>query len=403
MTVPAHDVVVVGAGPAGLFLAALLQRLGVDTVLLEARTDAAPGTRAIGVHPPTLAALEPSGATERLLTGAVRIPRGRARTLDRILGDVRFDLLPVRFPFVAAVPQAVTEAAIAHGGPAPRRGARVKALRDRGDRVEIAADGLAGILTARMVVVAAGRAGRMLVPAVSITDKTYADRYLMADVAGPVAEPDDVATVTLDPDGVLESFPLPGGGRRLVAWVGRMPPGADPETTTSDPARRLQDAVSARGAPDLAARIARVSAFGIRRALARRMRVGRILLIGDTAHEISPIGGQGMNLGLLDAAALAPLLADAVRGGRAAEALARWECDRLASARTAARIASLNTALGRAHPTVVHAGMAALLRGALAGPAAPVLARAYAMGFDRGISAPTSRSRAGRPAAAPPA
>lgn len=400
-----HEVIVVGAGPTGLFLAAELCRRGVDTVLLESRVDAAPGTRAIGVHAPTLAALEPSGATERLLAGAVRIPRGVARTADRVLGEVRFDLLPLRFPFVAAVPQAVTEAAVAHGGPAARHGERVVALRDRGDRVDVVVADHDRGLTARVVVVAGGRAGRTLVPGAGVTEREYADRYLMADVPGPTDEPAAVAAVTLDRTGVLESFPLPGGGRRLVAWAERRPRrGGGEEGAERAATARLRDAAVARGASaDLAARIEHATTFGIRRALARRMRMGSILLIGDTAHEVSPIGGQGMNLGLIDAATLAPLLADWVRGRPDDRALATWERDRLRSARTAARIAGLNTAFGRPHSAVAHAGATGMLRAALGGPVAPVLARGYAMGFDRaaGLSRSSFRSRAGRPAAAP--
>src|SRR5690606_6065815 len=62
-----RDVIVVGAGPVGLLMAAELARHGVDVEVLERHQRPMPGTRAIGVHPPVLAALEPSGMTDRLL------------------------------------------------------------------------------------------------------------------------------------------------------------------------------------------------------------------------------------------------------------------------------------------------------------------------------------------------
>lgn len=56
-----------------------------------------------------------------------------------------------------------------------------------------------------------------------------------------------------------------------------------------------------------------ISAFGVTSRMVSRMIHGRVALIGDAAHEISPIGGQGMNLGWLDAVALAPIISEALR------------------------------------------------------------------------------------------
>ncbi|MGI8392400.1 FAD-dependent oxidoreductase [Leucobacter sp. W1038] len=417
------DVIVVGAGPTGLLVASELQRHGISVGLLERRADPWPGTRAIGVHAPVLAALEASGATERILSEATRVTRGIARSGERTLGEVRFNRLRTRFPFVATVPQAVTEAAVATGGPDPLRGRVVVSLAEEGDRVVVthtpaAAVSLAGStpaapppdtaatgeLTARAVVVAAGASGRGLVSGLMRVAATeYPDRYLMADVAGATAQPADTAVIHLDQAGVLESFPLPHGGRRLVAWDAgiaaagialarqkRSSPGhaalaaAGPDGGADDLTGRLRSTVASRtGDEGLASLVSHASSFGIRRVLLRRMRAGRILAIGDTAHEVSPIGGQGMNLGLLDAATLAPVLSRCLSGGATTRELDRWERTRLASARTAARLAHLNTSLGRPRSAFAHSASTRLLGGVLGSPLERVAARAYAMGFDR--------------------
>lgn len=379
-----HDVVVVGAGPSGLLLAAELSRARIDVAVLERRADSAPGTRAIGVHPPTLLALEASGAAEQILARAARIPRGIARTRDRQLGEVRFDRTGARFPFVAAVPQAVTEAAVGAGAPDPLRGVLVGSLRDAGDFVVLTTDSAAGPgeLRARAVVVAAGASGRALVAAShGVCAREFPDRYLMADIKAAPTQPETTAVITLDGTGVLESFPLPGGGRRLVAWVGRGGEVVEPPGERAD--ELLRRAVATRtGDEALAAGVARAQGFGIRRVLLGRMRRGRVFAIGDTAHEVSPIGGQGMNLGLLDAATLASALVRWLRDDEATSELDRWERRRLASARTAARLAGANTSVGRSRPVAAHLLATTALRVALSGPLARLAANAYAMGLD---------------------
>ncbi len=368
------DVIVVGAGPVGTLLSGELARRGVDVTVLERRTERGYGTRAIGVHGPVLSALEPSGITERLLDGAVRVHRGEGRSGGRTLGTVRFDRLSTRFPFVATLPQSNTETALALHAPAARRGVTVTgiAAQDYGIRVSTVSEEFA----APLVVLTGGWAGRALAyrpGAVSVRE--YRDRYLMTDAAVPPGNDETLAVVHLDRGGVLESFPLPGGRRRFVAWD-QAP--SDEATRVS----RLRAAVAARG--EAADAVTSATSFRVRRVVAPRLRRSRMFVIGDAAHEVSPIGGQGMNLGLLDAVTLAPLLAEWVRSGAAPEpALRRWERRRVASARTAAVIATANTALGRPMGFSGDAARGAALRLALAPPVGGLFAHAYAMGFDR--------------------
>src|SRR5690606_11368352 len=107
------------------------------------------------------------------------------------------------------------------------------------------------------------------------------------------------------------------------------------------------------------------------------------IVMGDAAHEVSPIGGQGMNLGLLDAVSLAPVIADWLRTGvEPREALTEWEEQRVRSARRAAALATVDTALGRPLATVPDAVRRAAVRLMLTGPLGRALAHAYAMGLD---------------------
>lgn len=364
-----------------MLLAGELARRGVDVEILERRPAAGDGTRAIGVHAPVLAALEASGVTERLLAGALRVRRGEARSRGRLLGVVRFDRIATRFPFVATLPQSATEAVLAADAPEPRRGANVMAVLPgpAGVRVRAGLGGRPIEFESRIVVIAAGAGGRGLVyrPDV-VRPLEYRDRYLMTDAAAGARSDAEVAVVHLDPGGVLESFPLPGGARRFVAWDA---PGADPDPVART--RRLRLALERRGEAAAAGAVEHATAFGVRRFVAPRLRNGRVLVIGDAAHEVSPIGGQGMNLGLLDAVTLAPLLAVWARTGEPPEAeLRRWEDRRVHSANVAARLAWVNTALGRPAPTGLDGLRRTAVRAMLAEPLDRTFARAYSMGFD---------------------
>ena len=378
------DVVVVGAGPVGTLLAAELLRRGVDVRLLERRPAPGLGTRAIGLHAPVLAALEESGITEQLLAHARRVPRGEARAGERVLGVVRFDRLSTRFPFVATLAQAETEAVLGAAAPAPERGAEVTAVRGRPTAVELTlthSDGTDEVAAAPIVVLAGGWAARSLVYR-AVPTTTYPDRYLMSDISVGDRSDADTAIVNLAPGGVLESFPLPGAMRRMVAWDAATDPAADSESAR---VARLQAALRARGEASVADAVVTATAFGVRRVIAPRLRRGRLFVIGDTAHEVSPIGGQGMNLGLLDAVGLAPLLARWIHERAAPDAdLAAWEHRRVRSAVRAGRLAAVNTVLGRPRQGPIDAARRTLVRGMLMPPLGHGFAWAYAMGLDAG-------------------
>ncbi|KTR93716.1 hypothetical protein NS220_11545 [Microbacterium testaceum] len=366
------EVLVVGAGPVGLALAADLRARAVEVDVVEKRTAIGGGTRAIGIHSPALAYLEASGATDELLARAVRIERGEARADGRLLAEIRFDGLRARHPYVAALPQADTVDVLTRLAPPVRRGVAATALIDDGASVRARAVGPHGDeeIRARFVVVASGWAGRDLVyrPG-AVRTHQYPDRYAMADVAAPGGP---VARVHLERAGVLESFPLPHGHRRLVAWAGT--------DEIPDATAFLRRAVADRAGLDVD--IPAATTFRVRRAVAPALRRGRVFVVGDAGHEVSPIGGQGMNLGLLDALTLAPLLSRWLRTG-SPDGLDRWERDRLASARHAARLAALNTFLGRSLGPRAHAAKAAALHAVLGGPGGAAFTRAYAMQGDR--------------------
>ncbi len=373
------DAVIVGGGPVGLLLGGLLAQRGLSFRVLEARPAPSPHSRAIGIHPPALEAFARLGLADALLAAGVPIPRGVVRGEGRVLGDLGFAGVSREYPFVLSLPQQGTEVLLERrlDQLAPgslRRGVRVLGVREGGNRVTVEVQDGEEVRTleARFVVGADGRQSTVRREAgIPYRGGTYPDRYLMGDFPDTTPYGPD-AVIHLAAGGVVESFPLPGGVRRWVARTDRLYAQPRPQDLTA----------LLRGRTGLhvpAGECSMLSPFEVRHHLAGRMVRGRTILIGDAAHEVSPIGGQGMNLGWLDAAELAPLLG--LDDRRAAPALRHFALRRRRSAWLATRQAELNMFFGRPGQGWGRRLNERLIEGLLAppSPGGPLLARAFTM------------------------
>ena len=311
------DVLIVGAGPTGLALAAALTARGVRTTVIDRLVEGANTSRAAVVHARTLEVLETLGVSARLAALGIHAQRFTIRDRDRVLVPIDFGSLPTRYPYTLMVSQAVTERVLLQrlvelGGRVLRPYALADLAQDPRGVTATLDDGTT--LRARYLVGADGmhsivrdRSG------IAFVGGSYGESFVLADVRLDGRVPSDEVILYFSAAGLVVVAPLPDGVHRIVAAVDEAP--------EQPSAAYIQALLDARGPRHNRANVRDVvwgSRFRVHHRVANVYRVGRVLLAGDAAHVHSPAGGQGMNAGILDAMTLADALPAALTHGQEA-------------------------------------------------------------------------------------
>ncbi|MDT5194292.1 MAG: hypothetical protein QOH20_1046 [Mycobacterium sp.] len=307
------DVLIVGAGPTGLTLAASLLASGTRATIVDRQTAGANTSRAGAINARTLEVLEGLDVARRLVKEGVQAPRFTIRDGKKVLIPIDFSGLPSAYPYTLLLPQCDTERLLLDrvvelGGEVLRPKVLSAVTQDADGVTATFEDG--GVIRAAYVVGADGMHSTVREQAgIGFHGDKYEQSFVLADVRLTGEAPIDEVVLFWAAAGLTVVAPLPGGAFRVVAPVDDAP-----EVPSAEFVQQILDDRGYGVGRMTVTDVLWGSRFRIHHRVADTYRSGRILLAGDAAHVHSPAGGQGMNLGIQDAVALADALTQVLGG-----------------------------------------------------------------------------------------
>ena len=315
---------VVGAGPTGLVLAAELLARGIRVRIIDQGDAAALQARAIGIHARTLEVLAMMDLAAPFLADGQVVRHMRFYSEGRCLARLEFARCGSRFGFMLNLPQDRTErllrARVTELGGVVETRTELTALAAGGDAVTAAVRGPGGqaeTITAGYVVGCDGAHSRVRRElGLTFHGQPYPQDWLLADVLLDWDLREDSTHAFFRHNGLpMILFPMRDHRWRLtLPFAGDR----DPQAPDLEEIQRLTDQRAPR--PVSVSDPTWLACFRSHRRSASAYRRGRVLLAGDAVHIHSPAGGQGLNTGIMEAHNLGWKLA-LVAAGRAPDAL----------------------------------------------------------------------------------
>ncbi|WP_435797912.1 FAD-dependent monooxygenase [Streptomyces klenkii] len=353
------EVLVVGAGPAGLLLACELALAGVRTRVVDKRVQAHRESRALNLHPRSTELMDMRGLADRFLAAGRTVPGWQfTASLKRPLD---FTALDTRHPYALLLAQSRTEALLAERarelGVPVHRGCEAVSLRQDPGGAEVDVEGPGGRATVRAAYVAGCDGGRSFVRQAAGIGFPGTPESMTA-IVGDFAVADHADNERARRHGVLVARLEAGLTRFVVMDPARI------RVPSTEPVTLEEFRTSLRQVCGTDCGVGRprwLSRFGNTTRLAETYRRGRVLLAGDAAHVHFPVGAQGLNTGLQDAMNLGWKLAATLRGRAPAGLLDTYHGERHRTGRELTGLTRAQTLLVELPLTAAYGASAGLL------------------------------------------
>lgn len=316
------EVLVIGAGPSGLFVAAELARHGVPSRVVERWPTPHHEARATAIQSGTLEILTRAEVVAPVLEASLHLQFARVFDTDlQPLSELAYSGTGCRFEFQCSLPQWRTERILAERlvelGGVVERGIAAASLEPREDGVLVRLERGDGTVEAVEVGWVIGAGGAHSLTRASLSEElvgdTYAGTALAADVRMSGGPPRDGSNLIATAQGYVLLCPLPD--ERWLTFVGDFDDSEVERVASDTPLSAVAAAIDRRLSDRVVVEdVTWASPFRMHRRLVERLFDGRRFLLGDAGHLSSPFGGEGLNAGLHDAHDLAWKLALEVKG-----------------------------------------------------------------------------------------
>lgn len=352
------EVLIVGAGPIGLTMAAFLNHFGVKARIIDKKSERTQTSNAVGVHARTMELLNIIGLSEQFSVSGRHMRSVKFFNKQQSFAEFDFSALSSKYNYICDVPQWQTEEILIQHlethGITVERDVTLSTLDVEQDGVIASLESARGVQTVRTQWLLACDGYRSTVrEAIKIPYQGEDLKYHFMMIDAPVTWSDSLDSMSLGLGSELSMamFPM-NNSVRMIA-----------EVSHSNKYKNLHSAdehVFSEMAEECFPGTMKISkplwesSFWIHERLAQHYRRGRILLAGDAAHAHSPAGGQGMNTGMQDAINLSWKLAWVIKGYAGEKLLASYEEERRPVAANVIQKSTLATKMGMTHNPFVN-------------------------------------------------